>query len=78
MNFKIPKSLPRLILQVGLAVIAATFLYIFFYSVDAVDSGRLSRLDLVGPMIEHTVVALILLIGGVLLLHRFLNDGENH
>lgn len=77
MNFKLPKRLPRLILHLGLACVAATFLYIFFYSVAAVESGRLSRLDLVGPMIEHTVVALFLLVGGVWLLELFLkNDGN--
>lgn len=78
MNFKLPEKLPRLVLHIGLWLIAATFLYIFFYSADAVETGRLSRLDLVGSMIEHAVVALILLLGGVWLLERFLKtDGKN-
>ena len=78
MNFKLPKRLPRLIFQVGLVLIAATFLYIFFYSAEAVDSGRLSRLDLVGSMIEHAVVSLFLLICGVWVLDRVMgSDGKN-
>ena len=78
MNFKLPEKLPRLVLHIGLWLIAATFLYIFFYSAEAVDSGRLSRLDLVAPMIEHAVVSLFLLIGGVRLLCWFTgSDGKN-
>lgn len=78
MKFKLSKGLPSIILHAGLACIAATFLYIFFYSAEAIDSGRLSRLDLVAPMIEHAVVSLFLLIGGVRLLCLFTgSDGKN-
>jgi len=78
LKFKLTNRLPQIILHVGLAVVAATFVYIFFYSAEAVDSGRLSRLDLVAPMIEHAVVSLLLLIGGVWLLGRVAgSDADN-
>ncbi len=77
MKFKAWRRLSQTVLQVGLAAVAATFLYIFFYTDAAVESGRLARLDLVPSMLEHAGVALCLLVAGVWLFERLVDrDGK--
>ncbi len=73
MKFKAWRKLSRAVLHGGLAAVAATFLYIYFYADAAVESGRLSRLSLVPSMLEHAVVALCLLVAGVYLFDRLVS-----